>query len=69
MNLYEKTVHLVNLDRGNWPKTADDLDISRDWLSKLARGLIQNPGVNTIEKVYGYLSQRYPDAFKQNEVA
>jgi hypothetical protein len=61
MTLLEQTIHLVKRDRGNWPITAKETGLGREWLSKLAQGKIPDPGVQKIERLHTYLSQKYAD--------
>lgn len=59
MSLLTQTIELLERDKGNWPQTAADTELGREWLSKLARGLIPDPGVTKIEKLHAYLSAKY----------
>lgn len=40
--------------KGNWPQIEKDTGMPYSWLSKLARGLIDDPGVKKIEKLARY---------------
>lgn len=57
--LLEKTRALLELDRGSWPTTAEQTGLGREWIAKLAQGLIDDPGVKKIEKLHDYLSVKY----------
>lgn len=58
--LLERTKALLIRDRGNWPTTAAEAGVDREWMAKLAQGKIDDPGVVKIEKLYRYLSHKYP---------
>lgn len=59
MGLMEETIELLARDKGNWPVTAKDTGLGREWISKLSQGLIADPGINKIERLHHYLSQKY----------
>ena len=59
MALLDDTIELVRKDRGNWPKTAAETGLGREWISKLSQGVITDPGVLKIERLHAYLSQKY----------
>jgi len=40
--------------KGGWPQIEKDTGMPYSWLSKLARGLIDDPGVKKIEKLARY---------------
>ena len=40
--------------KGRWPQIEKDTGMPYSWLSKLARGLIDDPGVKKIEKLARY---------------
>ncbi len=40
--------------KGDWPQIGKDTGMPYSWLSKLARGLIDDPGVKKIEKLARY---------------
>jgi hypothetical protein len=62
MTLLQETIELLRKDRGNWPTTAADTGLGREWLSKLAQGAIDDPGVVKIEKLNAYLVNKYGKA-------
>lgn len=57
--LLTKTIELLNKDKGNWPETAKETGLGREWLAKLSAGLIGDPGVNKIEVLHEYLNKKY----------
>lgn len=59
MTLLQRTIDLLERDKGNWPQTAAETGLGREWLSKLSQGAIDDPGVNKIEKLHAYLSAKY----------
>lgn len=59
-SLLERTKLLLLKDKGSWPTTAAETGLDREWMSKLAQGKIDDPGVNKIERLFNYLSQKYP---------
>jgi len=61
MTLFEETLHLVRIDRGHWMQTAEETGLKREWIAKLAQGKFDDPGVNKIEKLHGYLTAKYPE--------
>jgi hypothetical protein len=61
MTLLEETLFLLSLDKGDRPRTAADTQLGREWLSKLAQGAIDDPGVNKIEQLNAYLKGKYPN--------
>lgn len=61
MTLLEETLQLLALDKGDRPTTADECNLGKEWLSKLAQGAIEDPGVNKIEKLNAYLKNKYPN--------
>lgn len=62
MTLLEETITLLGKDKGNWPTTAEETGLGREWISKLARGLIDDPGINKVEKLHAYLVNKYGEA-------
>ena len=46
--------------RGQWRPICNDLGISYHWLTKVAQGQINSPGVNEVERLHKYLSARFP---------
>lgn len=60
--LLDKTLALLNQDKGNWPTTARETGLNREWLAKLAQGHINDPGVVKIQKLHSYLSEKYAKA-------
>jgi hypothetical protein len=55
MTLLQETISLLKADTRTRDVIARETDLGRDWLSKLAQGLIDDPGVNKIEKLNAYL--------------
>lgn len=68
MTLLDETIELLQVDRGNWPETAAATGLGREWISKLARNQIDDPGVKKILKLHAYLSGKYraPDSHGQD---
>lgn len=58
--LAEKTLDLVQ----NRPRSVTLADLAKrvrvsvSWMGKFAQGLIPNPGVNTVQKIYDALSEK-----------
>jgi len=52
----------LNAKRGNWRELAMQSGISYSWLSKFARGCIENPGLRTLERLDAALR---PDIFAE----
>ncbi len=46
---------LLNARRGSWQQVAEAADVSYSWLSKFARGKIENPGYATLVRLQTYL--------------
>ena len=46
---------LLDMNRGKWPRIANDLGISYSWLQKVAQGQIKSPGVVEVERLHRYL--------------
>jgi hypothetical protein len=61
MSLFQETLELLRRDSGNWPRTAYETGLGREWLSKLAQGRIKEPGVQKIEILHEYLSEKYAE--------
>jgi hypothetical protein len=59
-DLLKDTRHMLELDRGHWNETAAAAGVSHNWLSKFARDLIPNPGIDTVSRVWCYLDKKYP---------
>ena len=59
MTMHQKTLELLEKDRGSWPKTAKKLGLDYAWLQKFAQRKIDDPGVNKVERLYLYLSDKY----------
>ncbi len=63
MTLFNKTLNLLR-NRPKWMSFTTiekETGISKDWLKKFSQGKISNPGVNTIQELYEYLSGDYLD--------
>lgn len=54
------TQQMVELDKGHWPETAKATKVSLNWFSKFARGKIENPGIQTVRRVWLHLDKKYP---------
>ena len=50
-DLAQEVRHLLNLHRGQWKAIAPSSGVSYSWLSKFARGCIENPGYATLRRV------------------
>src|SRR5687767_8837631 len=46
---------LLDQRRGNWQAVAEGSGVSYSWLSKFARGTIDNPGYATLKRLAAYL--------------
>lgn len=62
VSILTETIELLDIDKGNWPQTAAETGLGREWISKLARGLIPDPGVTKIETLHAYLKSKYSEA-------
>lgn len=58
MTLLEETRQMLQRDKGDWPTTAKETGLGREWLAKLSQGAISDPGVNKIEKLNAYLKAK-----------
>ena len=56
--LLEKTLALLQDDSRTLPEIYRDTGIPFYWLRKFARGEIQDPSVNRVQKLYEHLSGR-----------
>jgi len=52
----------LNLRRGRWAELARQSGVSYSWLSKFARGLIENPGLRTLERLSAAMDESAPPA-------
>ena len=43
--------------RGEWPALCEATGISYHWLTKLARGVIRDPGISKIDRLQQYFGQ------------
>ena len=59
MTLHEQTLALLEKDRGSWPETAKALELDYNWLQKFAQRKIADPGVNKVERLHAYLSEKH----------
>ena len=41
--------------KGEWPSIAKETGLDYSWLTKLAQGQINDPGIKKIERLAGYL--------------
>jgi len=64
MTLLQETIKLLNDDSRDLNTIARESVLGREWLSKLKRGLIPDPGVVKIERLNSYLKTP-----QQNKVA
>lgn len=62
MSILTETIELLDRDKGQWPQTAADTGLGREWISKLSQGLIADPGVTKIETLHAYLKSKYSEA-------
>lgn len=53
-NLLEITLKALAERRGKWPQICRDTGLDYDWLTKLAQGRIQDPGVKKIQRLHDY---------------
>lgn len=51
---YDFVMRQLQERKGSWPQIEKDTGMPYSWLSKLARGLIDDPGVKKIEKLARY---------------
>lgn len=58
MNLLDETINLLNQDDRSKEEIAKGAGLGKEWLSKLSRGLITDPGVNKIERLNKFLKAR-----------
>jgi len=55
MNLLEQTLDMLANESRSREEIARDTGLGKEWLSKLSRGLITDPGVSKIERLHEYL--------------
>ena len=55
MTLLQETRELLKADKRTLGEIAKGAGLGREWLSKLSRGLIPDPGVNKIERLNAFL--------------
>lgn len=48
---------LLEARRGDWGSIASAADVSHSWISQFVRGLIPNPGFNTLRKLHTHLTE------------
>lgn len=53
-----EVVALLLEQRGNWRSICEATGVNYNTLQKIAQGKSENPGVNTVEKLHGYLTAR-----------
>lgn len=62
--LLDRTLELIELHHGtedwqlSYRQIAEGAGVEREWLSKLAQGVIPNPGVVNVQKVHDFLASR-----------
>lgn len=56
--LHEKTLDLLRSDKRGVDEISQKSDINKHWLGKFRQGRFKNPGVNTVEKLFHFLSKR-----------
>ena len=54
-----ETRDLLQRDKGNWYVTAAETGLGREWIAKLAQGVIKEPSVNRVERLHDYLTEKY----------
>ena len=59
MGILEETLVLLERDKGSWPGTAAATGLNREWMVKLAKGAIDDPGFKKIETLHCYLKAKY----------
>ena len=57
MTLLQETIELLRADQRDLGTIADGADVGREWLSKLKRDLIADPGVVKIQRLNKYLKK------------
>lgn len=55
VNLYETTREMLIASRGQFRKIADETGLDYFWLSSVAQGRIEDPGVRKMQRLYDYL--------------
>lgn len=58
--LLSYTIQLLEHDKYSWPATARTIGVSRSWLAHLYSGIIRDPGVVRVERLYLHLATKYP---------
>lgn len=58
LDLDREVRRLINLHRGQWRAIEAATGVSYSWLSKFARGKIQNPGYATLKRLHALLAER-----------
>lgn len=62
MGMLDETIALLEKDKGNWPETARATGLNREWMVKLAKGDIKEPGFKKIDRLHTYLKAKYQAA-------
>lgn len=55
-NLLAQTMALLAERKGQWPAICAATGLGYDWLTKLAQGRINDPGVRKIQRLHDHLS-------------
>ena len=66
-SLYERTLKKLLRDNRTVDEIADGAGVNKHWLSKFRQGAHPNPGVNTVERLYRFLSTRKQKAVRPHK--
>ena len=56
MDLYKSTVEMLIASRGKFRTIAEETGLDYFWLSSVAQGRIEDPGVRKMQRLYDYLT-------------
>lgn len=48
---------MLEARRGHWPAIAKAAGVSTSWISQFVRGIIKNPGIETLRKLFEALKR------------
>lgn len=57
-DMHREVLKRLEDTKGQWPKVAKGSRVSKRTLEKIARGLIVDPGVSHIQKLYNYFHRQ-----------
>jgi transcriptional regulator with XRE-family HTH domain len=57
LGLDEQVRRLLERRRGEWQAICQEAEISHSWISQFTRGLIPNPGIQTLRRLHDVLTE------------